>query len=70
MGKYKHGHYVLLAKRGIYIFNTKLKKGRILLHTGEAKEITYKTHPKTVRSIIFKGEHCVNPYNLKENLNG
>ena len=62
----KRGHYVLLTKKGIFIFNTYLRRGRVLLNDGRAREITYKSHPEIVKKIILKGEHCASPYSFKK----
>jgi len=64
--KHEHGHYVLFTSTRLLIFNSRLKRGRIiLLNDGSAKDITYKSHPKIVKAILTKGEKVVSPMKFK-----
>ena len=57
--KFKHGKYVLSFKKGLVIFDTYAKRGRVILNDGRAKDITFRTHSDMVRRAIKKGERCV-----------
>ena len=64
--KLKHGHYVLSHKKLLFIFNTYAKRGRIIKENGDAIDITFKSHPKSVRAILKKGKRGVSPSSFRE----
>jgi hypothetical protein len=64
--KLKHGRYVLSLKKGLVIFDTYAKRGRVILDDGRAKNITLKTHPDVVKKAIRKGERCISPLSLRK----
>ena len=59
--KHQHGTYFLETKKGFYLFNSYLKRGRALLNDGRAKDFTYKSNSKIVKIILVKGERGVSP---------
>ena len=59
--KHKHGTYMLETKKGFYLFNSYLKRGRIILNDGRAKDITHKTHPKIVKATLTRGTWLISP---------
>ena len=63
--KLKHGQYLLKMKKGFYLFNSYLKIGRALLNDGQAKDFTYKTHPKIVKAILSRGRCGISPKEFK-----
>ena len=54
----KRGKYILEIKKGYFLYNTKFKNGRAFLANGKIYNITRKTHPKMVKSILNNGEKC------------
>ena len=62
---YPHGQYFLETKKGFYLFNSYLKRGRALLNDGRAKDFTYKSNPKIVKAILARGERGVSPMEMK-----
>jgi hypothetical protein len=64
--KLKHGRYILSLKKGLVIFDTYAKRGRVILNDGRAKDITLKTHPDMVKRAIKKGERCVSPLSFRK----
>ena len=63
--KVKHGQYFWKNKKGFFLFNTYLKRGRAFLDDGRVLEISFKKHPKLVKGILKRGERIVSPKEFK-----
>ncbi len=59
--KKKHGQYILETKDKILIYNTRLKKGRVILDSGKAVDIN-PPNKKVILAILKNGERVVNPF--------
>ena len=57
--KLLHGRYILENNNGFYIFDTRLKRGRVFIPGKKVVEFSFQTHPKIVKSIIKQGKRCV-----------
>jgi len=67
--KYRHGQYYLENKKGYFLFNSYLRRGRAFVTDKYGKsrvlDIEFKTHPKLVKGILERGERIISPSELK-----